>query len=119
MASADRNRGPFDQQDLPEEYSSSFDELAKGMVSGALSRRKMLKLVGVGILASVVGLFTLPPDVAQARSEFCKRCKKSGGECCHHPNGGNSKCCQGERECLSTKKGKSWTFGCVAPESPP
>jgi hypothetical protein len=44
---------PRYDEDIAEEYS--FDELAKGMASGAISRGRALKLVG----ASLLGLGTL------------------------------------------------------------
>ena len=51
------------REDTTEEHS--FDELAKGMASGTISRGQALKLVGATILGgTLVGLF---PGVAEAR----------------------------------------------------
>ena len=53
MAAGDRNRRElFDPEDLTEEYP--FDELAMGLASGALSRRKALKLVGAVLLGACI-----------------------------------------------------------------
>jgi hypothetical protein len=50
-------------EDTTEEHS--FDELARGLASGALSRRKVLKLVGIALLGGV-GLSALFPSEAEA-----------------------------------------------------
>src|SRR3954453_11241569 len=52
-----------DQQDITEEHS--FDEIARGMADGAISRGKALKLVGAAILGSAFP--GLVPGTAQAR----------------------------------------------------
>ena len=41
----------YDQEEVTEEHS--FDELAKGMAGGAISRGRMLKLIGAGLLGSI------------------------------------------------------------------
>src|SRR3954467_9593592 len=50
-----------------EEYS--FDELAKGLASGTLSRGQALKLAGTAILGSLLGsgVLGMVPEVASAR----------------------------------------------------
>ncbi len=55
-----------------EEHASeehSFDELARGLARGSLSRRRALKLVGAALLGGVLSLAGLgaDPDVAEAR----------------------------------------------------
>ena len=50
-------REDLDQAEKMEEYS--FDELAKGLATGALSRRQALKLVGAALLGSALGFFSL------------------------------------------------------------
>lgn len=55
---------------LGEEHS--FDELAKEIASGALTRRRALKVAGVSLLGSMV--LGLIPGVAEARKK--KRCPK-------------------------------------------
>src|SRR5947209_16105989 len=55
---------PNREEDATEEHS--FDELARGLASGAISRRKALKLGGVALLGGF-GLFSVFPDAAEAR----------------------------------------------------
>ncbi len=45
------------REDMSEEYS--FDELAKGLATGALSRRQALKLAGAALLGGAFGFFSL------------------------------------------------------------
>jgi hypothetical protein len=71
MAAADRNRERFDQQDVPEKHSS-FDELAKGVASGTISRSGALKLAGGALLAAVIG-GSVAIDEAEAETD--RRCK--------------------------------------------
>ena len=60
-----------------------FDDLAKGLDSGSVSRGRALRLVGAGILAAMVPPLFPRPAVADAR----KRCRRKGdtyvsrGEC--------------------------------------
>jgi hypothetical protein len=58
MADEDLPRKVHDREDRTEEHS--FDELAKGLASGAVSRRRALKLLGLaiggGLLSSIPGL---------------------------------------------------------------
>jgi hypothetical protein len=44
----------------------SFDELARGVADGNLSRGKALKAVGVAFLGGLASLFALPPREAEA-----------------------------------------------------
>ena len=56
--SEDHSREPYDRQDVAEEHS--FDQLARGLASGSVSRKQALKLVGGallgGVLASIPGV---------------------------------------------------------------
>jgi hypothetical protein len=60
----------------PEARESSFDELAKGLASGTLSRRKALRLMGAalvgGVLASIPGIAEAAPKGKPAGRK-CKR----------------------------------------------
>jgi hypothetical protein len=56
-----------DQEEMAEEHS--FDELAKGLVKGSLTRGQALKLLGASILSSLVGsgVLGIVPEVASAK----------------------------------------------------
>ena len=97
MAAEDRNGEVSTQAECtgcsPRE--SSFDELAKGLASGTISRRGVLRLIGsatVGtVLASVSGVaWAAPPE---GRGRPCpKGEKKCGNGCCSSPE---DLCCGG------------------------
>ena len=73
----------------------SFDELAKGLASGTISRRRVLRLMGSAIvgtvLASVSGVaWAAPPE---GRGRPCSKGeKKCGDTCCSSPE---DLCCRG------------------------
>jgi hypothetical protein len=80
----------------------SFDELVRSLASGAISRRRALKLFGTTILGAA--LLPLLPDVAEADP----RCPDSGPGC--------KAVCPGSRRscvCVRTIEGKRL---CVVPE---
>src|SRR5215212_1147028 len=58
MTTEDLPRGVHDQEDATEEHS--FDELARGLANGTVSRQQALKLLGGavlgGVLASIPGM---------------------------------------------------------------
>ena len=57
----------YDEEDITEEYS--FDELAKGMAEGTLSRRRALKTVAGAILGgSLLASFLVKPTPAKAQT---------------------------------------------------
>ncbi len=82
-----RERSLEEWEELAEGYS--FDELARGLASGTISRGQALKLVGAGILGGA--LITLWPNEAQALS-FRRRCRRRGGTVCRTPTGSRV-CC--------------------------
>ncbi len=61
----------------------SFDELTKGLASGSVSRRKVLRMMGGalvgGLLASIPGV-----ALAQGKPAPCPSGKKCGRNCCPH-----------------------------------
>jgi hypothetical protein len=63
---------------MSEEYRArSFDELAKGLASGNVSRRKALRLMGAALVASALGAIPRAAVAAQ-------RCKQPSACCtCH------------------------------------
>lgn len=87
-------------KELTEEHS--FDELARGLASGAISRRRALKLFGATILGAA--LLPLFPGVAEAEP----RCPKSGVGCYAICPGSKRSCV-----CIRTIEGKK---RCVVPE---
>jgi hypothetical protein len=88
------------REELREEHS--FDELARGLASGAISRRRALKLVGTAILGAALVPFL--PNVAEA----APRCPDSGPGCRAVCPGSNKQCV-----CIKTIEGKRV---CVVPE---
>jgi hypothetical protein len=109
----------YGQEDITERHS--FDELAKGLASATISRRRVLTLAGAALLGGV--LTPLFPGVAEARKKHKRggsgggfpvpplHCKKS--EC----KFGRARCCFPSNEdlpavladnCLS----KVWIPGC-------
>lgn len=66
MSAEDKEFGKLPtREDTTEEFS--FDELAKGLASGRISRSRALKLVGAAILGG--GVLTLLPGVAAGQVE--------------------------------------------------
>jgi len=55
---------------------SYFDDLARGLAEGTISRRQALKLAGVGIVSAVFATAGFP-ESAQALTS--RRCRKKGG----------------------------------------
>jgi hypothetical protein len=83
-----------------------FDELSKGLASGAISRRRALKLAGAAILGST-GLLALFPRVAGAQSimdETEPTIAASDPGCRGEPAINNRRCpnniCRGREDCL-------------------
>ena len=54
-----------------------FDDLAKGLDDGTISRRRALRLAGGALLAAVVP--PLFPREAEARNRAKRRCRRKGG----------------------------------------
>jgi|SRR5215208_1883612 hypothetical protein len=75
---------PYDQEHITEERS--FDQLAKGLSNGTLSRGKALKLLG----AALVGGTLASLGIGEAAAARCKR----DGRACKK----NSQCCSGKCE---------------------
>src|SRR5215208_8392491 len=72
--------------------SSSFDELAIGLSSGSVSRRKALKLMGAALLGGALGSLG-----GVAAADDCKRagkaCKKNKQCCSGNCSGGTCAAC--------------------------
>jgi hypothetical protein len=96
--------GPSWEQ-LTEEHS--FDELARGLASGAISRRRALKLVGTAILGTA--LVPLSPGVAEA----APRCPHSGAAGCNVVCKGSLSGAHKRCRCVQTTEGERV---CVFPE---
>ena len=92
----------------------AFDDLARGLESGAISRGKAIKLGGAALVASTLGLFTSQGADAQVvepaitrrgcrrrfrRSDFCR--SRTGGRCriCCNRRSRHPKACCGTDEC--------------------
>jgi hypothetical protein len=86
-------------EDITEEHS--VDELARGLASGALSRRKALKLVGMALLGGV-GLSALLPSEAGAKHN--KTCPGDTTP----PGGFFANCCGGltNRPCHGSRRAR-------------
>src|SRR5215212_10951126 len=61
----------------PEAREQFFDDLAKRLDNGTISRRRALKVVGGALLGAVVP--PLFPREAEARVSFRRRCRRKGG----------------------------------------
>ncbi len=75
----------------------SFDELAKGLANGSVSRGRALKLLGAvlvgGVLASIPGLAWAQQGPPESRGRPCpKGAIKCGDTCCFSPE---DRCCRG------------------------
>ena len=88
----------------PEARERSFDELARGLASGSISRGKALRLMGAalvgGLLASVPGIaqadpFRCIPGTVKCRGT--KFCCPEGSTCCATREADN--CCIGDFVC--------------------
>jgi hypothetical protein len=123
---------PHDQEDITEERS--FDELAKGLSNGTLSRGKALKLLGATLFSGV--LMPLFPEQAQALTNTQRRrCTRQGGTVCSSGTRASEVCCPSGTTCLAgptccpstqvcgsacCQSGQTCLSGtCSTPESPP
>jgi hypothetical protein len=105
----------------------SFDELARGLASGSISRGKALKLMGAallgGTLASVVGIGEAAADRGGCKriGKHCKNisqcCTRTceGGICACIPDGDETPCAD-DSQCCS---GNCANETCEAPSPPP
>lgn len=76
----------------------TFDDLAVGLDTGAITRGKAIKLAGAALLASATGLFAVGNAEAQevaAEGRRRRRCRQKGGDFCNQTGGGErcSICC--------------------------
>jgi hypothetical protein len=86
-----------------------FDDLARGLESGAISRGKAMKLGGAALVASALGLFASQGAEAQtltleaARRRCLRRggdfCRRSGCKICCGEGGRRRRACCGDRGC--------------------
>ena len=84
----------------------SFDELARGLASGSLSRRKALRLMGGLLVGSTLGSL---PGVAWADDDDCKR---RGRRCTR-----NRQCCS--KNCIENPAGRGGKVcGCPTGKTP-
>jgi hypothetical protein len=78
----------------------SFDDLAVGLDTGAITRRRAMKLGGAALLASALGVLGAGSAEAQeivADGRRRRRCNQRGGDFCN-TSGGGARCgiCCGE-----------------------
>jgi hypothetical protein len=105
-----------------------FDDLAKGLDDGTISRRRALKLAGGALLAAVVPTFF--PREAEAINRAKRRCRRKGGV---YRAGGNCHCtrhcssdieknftCQNNASCLclETVEGRGFCADATAATNP-
>jgi hypothetical protein len=78
----------------------SFDDLAMGLDTGAITRGKAMKLGGAALIASALGLIgagQADADEITTEGKARRRCRKKGGDFCKNRGGGdNCKICCGE-----------------------
>jgi hypothetical protein len=75
----------------------SFDDLAMGLDTGAITRRKAMKLGGAALVASALGVFgarEAQADEITTEGRARRRCNQKGGDFCKHK--GKCKICCGE-----------------------
>ena len=81
------DRHPYDQEDITEEHS--FDELAKGLSNGTLSRGRTLKLLGAALFAQAL--------TDQQR----RKCRSQGGTVCSSGTRASEVCCPSGTTCVN------------------
>ena len=83
-----------------ETRASSFDELAKGLASGTISRRKALRLMGAALFGAA--LVPLLPEQAQAlTNKQRRRCHTEGGTVCSSGTRASEVCCPRGTTCVN------------------
>jgi hypothetical protein len=80
--------------------AGTFDDLATGLDTGAISRGRAMKLAGAALVASAMGLFAVGNAEAQevvTEGRRRRRCRQRGGNFCN-TSGGGARCsiCCGE-----------------------
>jgi hypothetical protein len=92
-----------DQNEKYQTNAHSFDELARGLATGTISRGQALKLVGATALSTA--LMPLFPDTAQAlTSRQRRRCRQQGGTVCGEGRRRSQICCPAGRPCCGTAR---------------
>jgi hypothetical protein len=99
-----------------------FDKLSRGLASGAISRRRALKLAGAAIVGST-GLLSLLPGAAGAQAVVRGGCAEdepaiNNRVCIHNPCGGNRNCScaetvSGNKRCVNFR----FTIACSGTSS--
>jgi hypothetical protein len=80
----------------PTSTETSFDDLARGLASGAVSRRQALRLAGAAVVSAA--LVPLLPGTAEALTRRQRRrCRKRGGTICG--SGRREYCCPSGTVC--------------------
>ncbi len=129
MSTEDPTEGLL-RETLTEEHSS-FDELSRGLATGALSRSQALRLAGAALLGGALGILGLAsPAQAKKRRRRRSGCAQgtrdaqtnaiscAAGNCLVHPDGGTSGCCLSEASCQQIA-GLVASFDCTCPGAPP
>jgi hypothetical protein len=99
----------------PEARERSFDELARGLASGSISRGKALKLMGAALVGGTLGSLGMGGIAA---ADDCKRrgkaCKKDRQCCSGNCSGGTCACPVGTTlcggNCVSTTCSEGFAF---------
>jgi len=113
----------------PEARERSFDELARGLANGSISRRRALRLMGAALVGGTLGSLggvAAADEECKSLTKKCRKdeqccsgnCSKSGtsrfGTCACQENGGscanNSQCCSGN--CASGTCAAACVGGC-------
>src|SRR3954467_4839972 len=93
------DRPPYEQEDITEEYS--FDELARGLADGTLTRGRALKYIGAALLGSLGAMAGISAVAAEADARGHRKRHRGGGhkKCprskftCGNPSAGLKGCC--------------------------
>jgi len=114
----------------PQARDHSFDELARGLASGSISRGKALRLMGAALVGGAMG--SVGMHEASADPPGCKRngkaCKKgtqccsgncSGGICAAACGATGATCTEGSTCCSGFCKGGMCVESCIPPNAIP
>jgi len=97
-----------------------FDDLASSLETGAISRRKAIKLTGAALAATALGVFAgdAQAEVLEASGIRRRRCRRRGGNFCRVRHkchvcceGNRSKACCGRHGCRCCRPGQRCRAG--------
>src|SRR4051812_8574022 len=76
----DHQQEGFNREDMFES-TSPFDQLARGLADGTISRGQSLKLIGAAIVGGFLGTFALPAESEAKKKKKGKKKRKKKSQC--------------------------------------